>query len=278
MAFERILVNSFPKSGTHLLARAVENLGYREYGRCEGAQDADTPWLLNHRQAQTGRKCPQAAEHDSIRIGALTEFSVNPATLSDWLQQLKPDCYILGHLPFSSALPPLLNALGFGHIVILRDPRAVLTSLLHFIPRAHQSGMGAHFLAADFAGWNVAQQLDLLLDGGYAPKAGVEIQPFAAAFRSLAAWCDVSGCLSVRFEDLIGAQGGGDAVRQQQALRLIAGYLECKPNSDLDVYDSQARTFRQGQTQSWRKSLGAASANRIHAYCVKLCAELGYPL
>ncbi|HCU54213.1 MAG TPA: sulfotransferase, partial [Gammaproteobacteria bacterium] len=284
MPARRVLVNSLPKSGTHLLTKAVSNLGYREYGQQRGYLDTlcvrlgrGTPWLLNYRQAQAGRKHPRRDETDSIRIGALTEYRVNPATLHHWLQRLETGSYIQGHMPFSPDLPPLLAQLDFRHLLIMRDPRAVLASLLHYIPNAHLTDMGPHFLAADFADLSPAQQLALLLDGGHAPRARLEILPFATVFRSLAAWRADSTCLLVRFEDLVGIQGGGSAERQAQTLHRIAAHLGLETAPAGEVYDREARTFRQGQVDGWRRSLDADAVHRIQTYCAPLCAELEYP-
>ena len=48
----RVLINSLPKSGTHLLAKAIEILGYQEHFDHENHDSSPIPWFLNYREVR----------------------------------------------------------------------------------------------------------------------------------------------------------------------------------------------------------------------------------
>lgn len=280
----RVLINSLPKSGTHLLSKAVEMCGFQEHFNPAELNDPDriTPLFLNYREARDAMlKQPQARQAAAnIPIGTLTPANVDPQTLEDWLQGMPKGRYLLGHMGWTSALAPILAEHQVKLVFIIRDPRAVLTSLLSFI--LDTKGMPKpHFLEADFKELTPSQRLDLLLEGGEAPLAGVSITPFRDFFRNMLDWQHEESCLLVRFEDLVGEQGGGTKHSQEASMRRIAEHL----GKDFDdvlatqfqqVYNTNSRTFRKGSIDSWKRSVDAISLKRIEDYCRSLCTEAGY--
>ncbi|MDD5033387.1 MAG: hypothetical protein PHE55_01400 [Methylococcaceae bacterium] len=278
----RILVNSLPKSGTHLLAKAVEAFGYLEhFADAGGIEDPSrvTPMFLNYREvkealARTGQ-APASAEAERVAVGSLTPVKVDTETLAHWLKAVAEGRYLIGHLPWSPALSALLRGLGYRHLCIIRDPRAVAVSLLAFI--LDSRGMPKpHFLRADFQELSPSQRLDFLLEGGLAPHAGVETQGLTAIYHGMWGWHQDPDCLMVRFEDLVGVQGGGSEQAQQALMARIAAHLE-QPMPDSAIYDPQSRTFRRGQIEGWKESLPAESLQRLENYCAPLCKMAGYP-
>jgi hypothetical protein len=187
--------------------------------------------------------------------------------------------HILGHITYTPHLSPILTELNFRHVAIIRDPRAVVVSLLSFI--LDTRGMPKpHFLEADFKLMSSQEQLALILNGGYAKEAGVPILNFAEVYRAMLAWQHDPDCLLVRFEDLIGSQGGGSDEKQQYVMAQIARHLDCPFNEGSSpmptVYSSTARTFRQGKIDGWKDSLDTASVADLMTYCEPLCHEAGY--
>jgi hypothetical protein len=180
---------------------------------------------------------------------------------------------------YSPALRPLLADLGYRHLFILRDPRAVVVSLLDFILETR--GMPRpHFLQADFRTMNTQVRLDFILEGGTAPLAGVTTQGFATVYRALLRWESDPDCLVVRFEDLVGPQGGGNVERQYATIARIATHLGHRVDEVAErmaaVFDPASRTFRTGQINGWQSELDAASLAHLNAYCAPLCQAAGY--
>lgn len=281
----RVLINALPKSGTHLLAKAVELCGYIEHFDPDFLDDPTrvTPLFFNYKEIKNGlaklSKSEAAATDKAICVGTLTPVYVEADVFRYWLDAMPNGNYVLGHIGWSPALAPILAELNYRHVFIIRDPRAVLTSLLSFI--LDTRGMPRpHFLEADFRTMSNEERLSFLLEGGDAPQAGVTVRGFADVFYSMLAWRNDPNCLLVKFEDLVGERGGGCAIRQQQTLEQIAQHLgqhsaELNPNN---IYNSQSRTFRKGSIDSWRQSLDADSIERIDAYCQPLCQAANYTL
>lgn len=293
----RILINSLPKSGTHLLAQAVALFGYREHFAGDGARETvrPTPMFLNYREVKEalagrdGREVPVAAGSSDpapaedgapIAVGALAPVPVPLPAFRHWLAVLPKGCYILGHLPWTAALSPLLSELEYRHVFIIRDPRAVAVSLIDFILDSGKMPR-RHFLEADFKDRDPAQRLDFVLKGGHAARAGVEVQDFATVYRSMLNWREAPDCLLLRYEDLVGAAGGGRAETQRQAVERLAGHLGAPLDGPVigrlgEIYNPGARTFRHGSIDGWRRRLDAAGLERLREYCEPLCRAAGY--
>ena len=282
----RIFINSLPKSGTHLLAKTVELFGYREHFADDATLDNParvTPLFINYREVKEAlareQKQPAVSADGAVAVGTLTPVYVAPATFGHWLDALAPGRYLLGHVMYSPALRPLLADLGYRHLFILRDPRAVVVSLLSFILETR--GMPRpHFLRDDFREMTLQARLDFILEGGNAPRAGVTTQGFAAVYRALLDWEADPDCLVVRFEDMVGPQGGGSAERQRATIDRIATHLGHRVDEVADqmaaIFDPTSRTFRAGQINGWQSELDAASLTHLNAYCAPLCQAAGY--
>ena len=85
----------------------------------------------------------------------------------------------------------------------------------------------------------------------------------------------------IRFEDLIGTQGGSSTAQQEATVQRIATHLG-KPFDDAmaaqcqQIYSTSARTFRQGSINGWQQTLDNAQVKRIQRYCEPLCHAAGY--
>ena len=233
---DKIFINSLPKSGTHLLAKAIEIFGYQEHFTDHSnlknnlELELETPIFLNHKwtlkalKKQKNTQNRHTQESDSkIAIGALTDLYVETSILSYWLQAIKPTKYILGHIPMTPFLNPLLAEINYHHFFIIRNPKAVVPSLISFILDTGKMP-GRHFLENDIKSMSQIERVNFILEGGFAKKANVEIKSFAEVYRSMLAWCNEPDCLFLRFEDLVGEAGGGSDEKQQQELRRNAIY------------------------------------------------------
>lgn len=284
-ALPPVMVNSLPKSGTHLLAKAVELCGCREHFEVESALDpaVDPPGsfdfgrVTGRLRAQSDAPAPPGPE--AIPIGTQTPIHVSRARMRYWLEAIPPGRYIMAHIARSEALSSLLAELGMVHLFIIRDPRAVLDSLLEFVLNTGE--YGEHFLARDFREMAFSDRVGLLLEGGYAPVRGVRVRPFRDIYRQMLDWQGDPRCLVVRFEALIGPDGGGDAELQRRTMRRIAEHVGVEPDAALTaasraVYDPGARTFRRGRIDGWADSMPADDVARLEAYCRPLLRDGGY--
>jgi hypothetical protein len=276
----RILVNSLPKSGTHLLTKAVELFGYHDFAENVKGLTPKTPINFDYREVKKALKNPSLDADGAICIGSLSPLYVRPSIFRQWLKPVESKAYIVGHLSYSPLLSPLLTDLNYHHFFIIRDPRAVLPSLLSFILNP-QGIPKKHFLEADLKQMSSAQRLDFILEGGYAPKANATIKSFANVYREMLKWQQEPRCLMIRFEELVGEQGGGSNEKQQQVVKKMADYLKLPFNDTIvdnlnTLYNPASPTFRIGRVDSWKSSLKAETIKRLTTYCKPLCQEAGY--
>jgi len=276
----RILVNSLPKSGTHLLTKAVEIFGYNDYANIQKPNQKKNPVNFDYREVKNALNETSLKAKGAISIGSLSPLYVSPEIFQQWLTPLLSKTYIVGHISYNPSLSPLLTKLNYHHLFIIRDPRAVLPSLLSFILNP-QGIPKKHFLEADLRQMSQVQRLDFILEGGYAPKAKATVKSFAHVYRDMLSWQQEPNCLTIRFEDLVGEQGGGSIKRQKQVIKNIATYLKLPFTkaivNKLDtLYNPSSPTFRIGKIDSWKSSMKPEIIERLTTYCDPLRQEAGY--
>lgn len=284
----RVLINSLPKSGTHLLAKAIEIFGYQEHftkGDIKNDSELETPIFFNYREVKKALQKEESSQkteapNKQISVGALTPLYVDKSVFRHWLEVMSEGRYILGHIPQTPVLSEVLADLDYHHVFIIREPRSVVASSLPFILDTGKMP-AKHFLENDFKQMSVEQRLDFILEGGYAPQAGVEIKSFAEVYRSMLAWRNEPNCLFIRFEDLVGEKGGGSLEQQIKVIKSMASHLGFPFDENIaakskEIYNPSSRTFRTGKIDGWKSSLDGKLVERLVAYCEPLCKEAGY--
>lgn len=164
------------------------------------------------------------------------------------LTQIKGGQILVAHLAFSSDWPSALNQNQVRSIFMIRDLRDVAISLAHHISQRSDHRMFPIASALP----TFADKLRLAIEGS--TEHGMPSMKEVA--DNMAGWLTSSG-MTVRFEDLIGPQGGGDETRQLATLRQLFAYLDL-PISDAAlislrnrVFSNQSPTFRKGATRQW---------------------------
>ena len=265
----RLLINSMPKSGTHLLTRIVSLLGYRDFGNHDGLWPKvsdrlgiGTPVVLAHRRVERQWKRRWYAlvgidrRHQTIPMDVTMPVQVPIILAQEWLRAIPPGHYLSGHLPWTQATAGLVRTAQLKNLMIVRDPRDVLVSFLHFVMRPQ------HLLSKDFQSLSPDQRLILAIDGGRGPRSGKQIIGLRQAFGSILEWQREPDVLLLHFESLIGERGEGSSATQRAAVRAICQYLDLDSDTDdliehvcLHAFDTSAETFRRGKIGSWRDEL-----------------------
>src|SRR2546427_9474244 len=139
--------------------------------------------------------------------------------------RLKPGQLAMSHLHFDPTADELFGRSGVGSVFLIRDPRDMVVSEAFYLV----SGDTRHRLHRMFAEQaTMKDRIMLLLRGD--PEHGV-----VATGRKLeryAGWLD-SQALVVRFEDLVGAAGGGDDDARTLALRAVFEHLGLASDDEL---------------------------------------------
>lgn len=266
-----VLANSLPRGGPFLLSSALALLGYQKYA---GSDIHGTPAAFNYREAKKALKGKKTkAGENMIGISPFAPCYVDQALMHDWLTILASDEYIMAHIPVSTALSVAMKGVNNRHIVIIRDPRSLLLSLLfdtHPMPR---------FLMEPFAQLSAEEQLNFMLSGGQVPQSGMVLKPFAEMYHSMMSWLDRTDCLVVRFEDLVGPRGGGSRDKQRNVLKNMATYLDLMTDEMLfdrldDINDPSSTTFRLDQMKYWEKEVGEKIVEQVLVSCEPLMRDV----
>jgi hypothetical protein len=264
----RVLVNSMPKSGTSLLIKTVHLLGYQNADAKKGIFQKmlygigfKTPSTLNHQTVSRNRLfciyrlCNKNNQISIIPIGVNKPIHVPSRIVALWLRQVPDRNFITGHIPWSSNLDRVLQQFNYKHVLIIRDPRDVLVSWLHYVLKP------GHPVRCDFIHFSEDEMVEFAIKGGYLPLSKRNFIGIGDVFRSVLNWKQSANCLIVRFEDLIGEKGGGSKDDQYCTVQNICNFLEVNlSETELstvcdNIFDTTVPTFRRGQVGSWKSEL-----------------------
>lgn len=156
----------------------------------------------------------------------------------------------------------LLNALRAARIkpiFIYRDPRDCLVSAVHY---AFIQGYPEH-ISRRLSGLSEEDALLALLSGGDS------LIPFASWFDAYRPWLSVPDAITLRFEDIIGARGGGSDARQRECLGNVVSGLGIQVTHQVFddaltmAFNPRAGTFRSGQIGGWQESFSKKVAQEF---------------
>lgn len=239
----RVFANSVPKAGTFLLQRCLLAL--------PGARDAHLHLDLR-----------QSDEEQRAWLGLQPEGAV-----------------VTGHLVHEPRFVRLVRESDVAHVLIVRDPRDVAVSYAEYAARAAH-----HYLHAHFSALAPEARLLAAIEGvpGDVPWDSVALRDVGAVFGQFLPWRDEPGTLLVRFEDLVGPQGGGDAATQRATIRRVARHVGVELDdaalsaAAARVFDPGSPTFRRGGRGEWRERFASAHRVAFARVAGDLLAVLGY--
>ena len=218
-----IFANSFPKSGTYMLSRCLELM----------------PTIV--------------AYHRGVWLAHAGKM--RPSERRRELARLPLGSYVSGHLAYLPEQVAVLRDVGLRPVMIVRDPRDVATSYYTFEMKYRWL---PHYRFFNQLATN-DERLMAMIRGDVAYGLG----PLAASMQTYTGWLDDPECLIVKFEDLVGAQGGGSDERQRAAVASIAQHVGLAlDDSDVQavagqVFNRGAQTFRKGVIGDWRNHFSA---------------------
>lgn len=122
---------------------------------------------------------------------------------------------------YSTASLNLLKKENYKIITMVRDPRDALISLLFYMRSYKGKGQRRDFyvVCPNFDDLSFDKQLEALIVGTK------DMQSYLTFYTSLAGWALNPYSLMIRYEDLVGNEGGGSDALQAQAIQDIANYL-----------------------------------------------------
>lgn len=251
----RVIANSIPKAGTHLLMSLLDAVpGMRFSGIHFGYGELTQP--------------------EDISASRRLE------DLDRTLRRLGNAQYMMAHIRHRPDVVALLAAAGCNTLVCIRDPRDIALSWAAFLKSNSRHPLHERFMT------DYPEHDDRLT----AVITGVPSIPGRPALPSLrdhldrfTGWLgEANGCV-VRYEDLVGPRGGGTESAQLATVGRVLDFIgAAQADSDVAavsgaVYSTKSATFRRGQIGSWRKELAPRHQALIQELCGDQLLALGYP-
>lgn len=243
--------NSFPKSGTHLLTQIME--GLPEVGP---AVNSGLPAMVMYAGA-TGRE------------RSVTE-------ISSGLKSLFGGDISYGHL---HALPEVKSFLAgdrFCTFFILRDPRDVVVSHVHYVTDMEPNHVHHDYYSRILTSFD--QRLTTSILGR--PDAQNLFPDIAGRFAPFLGWLDEKNVLTLKYEDLISDPAGeithilNHAVNR--GFHLDEPIEEATKKLLAKINPQKSPTFRQGKSGGWKKHFSPEISKCFKDTAGELLIRLGY--
>jgi hypothetical protein len=299
----RVVANSIPKSGTHLLDRLLVLLGYGlvDLGgvRPRPFENGDRFPLANQRlKGILGLRRPEdvmgigphlveggrfppvrrllRSRGKKVTVGVVSPRQISRRWLARRLSGVPEGCFVTAHCVYTPELADLFQEGGMKTVCILRDPRDVAVSQMHYLKQLKN-----HFAHEDYMALpSDRERLMVSIRGG--ELGGRRLQSLAGRYDRFLGWERDGGAVMVKFEDLVGVEGGGSAEAQRLAVGRVATHLgipvdERKIGLVGESLFGVGRTFRRGQIGGWREEFTAEHERALAEGALgPLLAELGY--
>ena len=188
---------------------------------------------------------------------------------------------IFSHAPYNPTLAALIENHNYKGIFMIRDPRDQAISFIHF---AQKNKIWPTIKSLSFQDaltrW-ISDAKVINSSGKFNDPSLNDLETIADFYNRYLPWIDHPNFYTVRFENLIGAKGGGSDELQRQEIINIAHHLEIEPTDALisNVISNlfgKSRTFRKGQIGSWKEQFTQEQKELFKEVAGDLLIYLGY--
>ena len=265
----KIMANSVPKSGTHLLFRLLYLLGYKWPNFSVGAHVVEG--RFRHIKQVLRKPLPG---NNGILLGLDNPRRVRRGYLEHLISKMK-DGEILGaHAFYTPEISSILKQNGMQVVSIVRDPRDVAVSYMHYLKGLRRYMHKDYMSLPD----DDARLLFSICGGKLGRHNFLSV---GEQCRQLLEWEKEGESLVIRFEDLIGAAGGGSPDVQRQTIEQVSKHLnldvsEHKISGVQEELFGSTGTFRKGQIGEWEVEFSETHKNAAKKVAGRLLIDLGY--
>tara|TARA_B110000438_G_C15728697_1_gene613259 strand:- start:329 stop:1129 length:801 start_codon:yes stop_codon:yes gene_type:complete len=242
-----VLVNSFPKSGTHLLYQVV-------------------------------RALPQLNDYETF-LASTPSLTMRERSQEQTLKKISNWCpgeIVRGHLYFTPAVESALKQKHCIHLFIYRDPRDVVCSEAYYLANMNRW----HRLHKTFRSLeDEGSRIQFAIEGDKQGIAPVPYEDINARFKHYEPWISSPNTVSIRFEDLIGDQRD---TTLHSIITKLSDHLpglneESHSECMAQIQPEKSHTFRKGGgVSSWQKRFTPQHKKVFKEIAGKLLIDLGY--
>lgn len=240
--------NSFPKSGTHLLTQVIQ--GFPNIGP---AVDSGLEAVVTY-EGRSGRlRSSEEILHD--------------------LQRLLPGDIAYGHLQAWAEIVEWLCRPGFAAYFILRDPRDVVVSHVHYITEMAPDHIHHRYYTEELKTFDERLGVSILGLSNDFPDIAKRFAPFLG-------WLERPEVLTLRYEDLIIDRYA--AIGQVLDHAMQRGFTPvCERDTAIhklaaSIDPARSPTFRSGKIGGWRDGFSEDNKRLFKAVAGDLLLKLGY--
>jgi hypothetical protein len=299
----RVVANSIPKSGTHLLDRLLVLLGFglvdlggvrphlvesgdrsppadRRFKRILGMRRPEDVMGIGPHLVEGGRFPPARrllrGRGEKVTIGVVSPRQISRRWLAGRLARVPEGCFATAHCVYTPGLADLFREGGMRVVCILRDPRDVAVSQMHYLKQLENHFAHEEYMALP----SDRERLMVAIQG--AEMGGRRLGSLAERYGRFVGWERDGGAVMVRFEDLVGPEGGGSEEARRLAVGRVAKHLGVPADErTVELVGNNlfgaGRTFRRGQIGGWREEFTAEHERALKEGALgPLLAELGY--
>lgn len=260
----RVIVNSLPKSGTHLVESLLELLGYSEL---EGGFGGSLV-RRSHRNIFKNIKKYLRTTNDFNKGIPIDLDDVDTLIDVGWLtknrlSKLTTEGFYSGHIPYSQILENVLEQFDVRMIFITRDPRDVVVSYVNY--HLKNSHLPYHTL---FHQLGFFEAVKTVLTDDW--QQGIARKSLRSRIQSVKGWTDSNVAYWTTFEKLVGPNGGGTTEEQFDEIKKIANVLQIDLSGlslvDLSdrLFNSSSQTFHKGQIGGWKTHLSISEIAELN--------------
>jgi sulfotransferase 6B1 len=242
----KVLINSFPKGGTHLLTRVISSI----------------PSLV-----------PRWEYH-------IPTFIFCPSQHSSEIEKIRKGQYLSAHFFWTSELANTLASNNIKTLFITRDLKDIVVSRAYYLTYKlrNEKTDPFHFYLNSLK--DDSERIMACISG----MKRDEIKAFSISELAsrYVPWLNEPHCFSLRFEDLVGTHGGGDRQKQRQIVRMIVRYLNLDlPEKEIEkiaenAFFQNAATFRKGQIGDWKNHFTDKHKQLFKEVAGDLLIQFGY--
>jgi len=281
------LINSLPKSGTHLVKKVIEQFpGILSSGIFIGSECRRNGSILQRIIGKMGirfidRLIVQISREikenkrlildDKIPIGVVSQKYVCKNNIEQILDYIKNSGYATSHLLFSPSLADLLDELELKMFLVLRDPRDVVISQANYIFDEPKHDLHHIYRSMDFE-----ERVRVSITGIEGRSTSIHDR-----LNGMLPWKEHHYTYPIHFERLVGVQGGGSQEEQIGELTQMADHLGVQVSQDQFQNIAKnlfggTKTFRKGVIGGWRECLSPENSTLFKEVAGDLLIQLGY--